>query len=116
MYTPTDKAQQYLKEAQTHDVAMGLPQHLMLTKCKLDDFTGEVGEKVKCDFSNESLKCNGDKLSLQQRQFLMGRYLVDIQGMSVFVNTSQLHDDLEGKASKQPRKKSVSMQQPVDEE
>ena len=32
---------------------------LHVQKAKLDDYTGELGTRVKCDFSNPELKSNG---------------------------------------------------------
>ena len=63
------------------------------TAVKLDNFTGEIGSKCRCDFSDPDLTVNGNQLTLSQRQSLMAKYLVSIQGTSVFVNTMKLVED-----------------------
>jgi hypothetical protein len=43
---------------------MSLP-NLCLPKSKLDVYDGEVGERVKCDFSDETLRAQGKPLLLE---------------------------------------------------
>lgn len=50
MYTPSAETQKYLKDAVVHELAMILPPSLVIKKCALDDFTGEVGQKIQCNF------------------------------------------------------------------
>jgi len=63
VYSPSSATSQYLKEAPVHEIALNLP-NLLLPKTRLDDFTGDIGESVKCDFSHESLRVAGEPLSL----------------------------------------------------
>ena len=45
---------------------MNLPS-LVLPKAKLDSYEGEVSEHLKCDFSGDNYKVNGETPSLEQR-------------------------------------------------
>jgi hypothetical protein len=63
-FKPTDAATKYLIEAPTIEIAQTLPT-LTLPKVKLDDFNGEIGESVKCDFSGQ--KVGDEELTLQHR-------------------------------------------------
>jgi hypothetical protein len=83
-----------LKSTSVQDIAINLPS-LTLHKAKLDEFIGVVGHKEVCDFTNEKLTAQGKPLTKSQRQFLMARYLVEIQGSTVYVNTLDLQKDIE---------------------
>jgi len=50
MYLPSEETSYYLKQTSAYEIALNLP-NLNLPKTKLDSFSGEVGEKIKCDFS-----------------------------------------------------------------
>ena len=93
-YTPSEEVQSALIKGSAAEIAINLPDFDTIQKCNLDSFTGTVAAETECTFDNEELTSEGEKLSLRQRQFLMGRYLCRIEGKSVFVNTKQLQDDL----------------------
>lgn len=108
VYTPSPAVTMFLKETSVADIALSLP-NLTLQKARLEHFTGDVGDRVKCDFTHPDLKVNGGEApTLSQRQFLMARYLADIQSCEVFVNTVFVAEDLEaGVGAQHSRKKSV---------
>ena len=92
IYRPANEVAEYLKSALTHEIAESLPS-LQLKKVQLESYSGEVGPKIKADFSECKVEGNKD-LSLEQKQYLMGKYLVEINDTDVFINTQQLQADL----------------------
>ncbi len=54
IYTPTSSVLQYLKATSVQDIAVNLPC-LQVQKAKLDEFVGDIGPKVLCDFANDKL-------------------------------------------------------------
>ena len=66
VYKPSQQVAQYLNNTAAHEIALKLPS-LLLAKVRLDNYAGEVGEHVKCDFSGEEHMINGEPLTLEQR-------------------------------------------------
>lgn len=93
VYMPSAGTSQYLKETAAHEIANILPS-LQLPKTRLDSFTGNVGEKVTCDFTGDEFKEENEVLSDKQRFYLMGKYLSEIKETEVLVNTQLLQVEL----------------------
>ena len=119
LYTPSDAVKEWFQSSLVLDVAMNLP-YLSRPKTMLDAFTGEVGDKVKCTF--EGMRWEGRELTLKQRQYLQGVYLVCIDKEEVYVNTRLIEEDLKMASSdlqtpsarKNSRKKSIDEEQMLD--
>lgn len=79
-YQPSEEVQSALIKLSAASLAINLPDFDTIQKCQLDSFTGTVASETECIFDNEDLRCEGEKLTIRQRQFLMGRYLTRIEG------------------------------------
>jgi len=64
-----------------------------LSKAKLDSYDGEIGEEVVCTFEDNTVN-GGETPTLEQRQYVMARYLAGCQGSDVYVNTQHMAEDL----------------------
>ena len=51
LYEPTQTTSDYLEDALAFDIAMILPP-LAIDKAKIDSFSGEVSDKIECDFTH----------------------------------------------------------------
>lgn len=84
---------QFIKETPLTELAMILPS-LNLPKARLDQYEGEVGERILCDFTGDHFKVSGQCPTLEQRQYLMGRYLTEIVKNDIFINSIHVQADL----------------------
>ena len=92
-YVPSTEVLTFLKKAKVQELAIICPS-LQLPRTILDKFEGEVGEHVLNNLSGDTYKCDGETLTLKQRQHLIARYMVEIRGMQVYLNTLELSLDL----------------------
>jgi hypothetical protein len=92
IYRPSDVVLTYLESAESFDIARKLPL-LHLSKAKLDSYDGEIGEEVVCTFEDNTVN-GGETPTLEQRQYVMARYLAGCQGSDVYVNTQHMAEDL----------------------
>lgn len=112
-FVPTKPALEFLLAAKTETIALALPP-LQLPKVKLSEYAGPQGEEV-CKYGFDLERVDGQPLSQEQRQWLIARYLVKLEGCDVFVNTVLVQEELaQLQQQKATRKPSLSDEQMLD--
>ena len=112
-FVPTKPTLEYLLAAKTETIALALPP-LQLPKVKLSEYVGPQGEEV-CKYGFDLERVDGQPLSQEQRQWLIARYLVKLEGCDVFVNTVLVQEELaQLQQQKATRKPSLSDEQMLD--
>lgn len=117
IYKPSDAVLSYLERKPAQEIANQLPL-LQLQKARLDSYQGEIGEEVVCTFEGETVN-GGEEPTLEQRQYIMARYLAGCQGMDCYCNTQHLAEDLlnnqkKGSQNQKERRKSLTDEQMLD--
>ena len=87
---------------------------LTLKRAFLDSFDGEIGEHVLNDLSGDSYLCDGQPLTLIQRQFLISRFMTEIRGIQVYLNTMELAAEMQESSRTKDRKQSIDEEQMLD--
>lgn len=85
-----------------------------LKRAFLDSFDGEIGEHVLNDLSGDSYLCDGQPLTLIQRQFLISRFMTEIKGTQVYLNTMELAAEMQESSRTKDRKQSIDEEQMLD--
>lgn len=108
-YFPSAQVINYINKVSEKEIAFILPP-LQINKAVIDEYDGEVGESV--------LAMRTKQMTNEQWHYMLARYLVEIKGMDVFINSCALQADInkskQGGSALYTRNSSVDEEQLLD--